>query len=179
MVCLGWTCNTRHPSFHCCWKKAACGSAEPEHSLLLHIGVPVLVTLPFGFPCPQCQSEQGVRCTGLSAGFLPAQPGSLSQNAAWICNQPSMLSWLTGWRGSAGSRGASRVVFALHFVPCSRMPLQLGSCPLTQPAAAPLQLTCAGFLGTCCQAESGSLLVTPTWPVGRLGPCRFPQPCQK
>lgn len=48
---------------------------------------------------------------------------------------------------------------------------------LPQPAASPL--TCAGFLGSYSQVQSSSLLVTPTWPLGKLGPCMFPQPCQK
>lgn len=166
MVCLGWTRNTRHPSFHCCWKKAACGFAEPEHSLHIEGPSPCHFAL---WISTSTVPGWAVKCTGLSAGFLPAQPGFVSQNAAWICNQPSMLCWLTGWHGSAGARDAFRVGSALHFIPWL----------LPQPAAAPLPLTCAGVLGTCCQVQSSSLLVTPTWPVGRLGPCRFPQPCQK
>lgn len=140
MVCLGWTCNTKHPSFpFCLWKKAACGFAVPGDPSPWHTRGPsprCFALLAFCLPqlVLKVMPEHAVRYRAMkkgqlsSAGFFPAQPRLWSQKAGWICNQHVQLAD-TGRRGSAGARGAFGVRAALYFILCSRVAWELAPTP--------------------------------------------------
>lgn len=145
MVCLGWTCNTRHPSFpHCCWKKAARGFAK-LCILFPATGWHRSCLLP---PAPACCGPFAAHLCGVFRDLLPGTKqlpfgySHLASGEAGAMQVPSALPKIAELPLAVGfqlrsARGSGREVL--------REPRQEG------PALAFLQ----GTAGTGCGCPTG------------------------